>query len=110
MGGQITAVGCLVERTVEGRDEEHKHLSAHTNEQHDIGKGKVRQLKKGSKDNDRGTPAIGIVEKGLTINGINPLLQTIHQIVFTMISHNDYLFFCFPVVELANERTQRKPM
>ena len=50
----------------------------------------------------------GIVEECLSLNSIHPLLQTIHNIVFSVIRHN--YFFFLVVVELARLRTQRKPI
>ena len=121
---QIHAIRRLVERTVEGSQEEHEHLGTHTQEQEEVSSGQVRQLKKRTQNNDRGTPRIGIVQKGLTRHTIHPLLQAVYKIQFTVCCHCDlqfddlpftiYFFFDFfnlilSLVVLASERTQRKP-
>ena len=41
---ELTSLGSLVERTVEGGNEEHHHLGTHAEEQHEIGTRQVGKL------------------------------------------------------------------
>ena len=52
MRGQLHTVGCLVERTVKGRDKEYEHLCTHTDEQHQVGSRQVGQFKERTQNND----------------------------------------------------------
>ena len=111
MSRQIHAISCLVKRTVESRDKEHEYLSAHTQEQEEVGSRQVGQFKQCTKDHDRGTPTIGIVEERLSGYAIHPLLQTVYDIEFAILCHLFFLLlFCFTLDEVAIDRTQRNPM
>ena len=114
---QVLAILGLVERTVESREEEHQHLSAHTGKQHEVGTRKVGELEECTENYDRRTPAIGIVEECLSGNAIHPLLQMIDYIELTVNCHCllvfYFLFFLpllFTLDVLAKLRTQRKPI
>jgi hypothetical protein len=43
---QLHTISRLIKRTVEGRNEEHKHLSSHAEEKEEVGTWQVSQLKK----------------------------------------------------------------
>jgi hypothetical protein len=86
---QFHAVGRLVEGTVEGCDEEHHHLSSHTQEQHEVGTRQVGQLKQRTENHDGGAPAVGVVHERLSGDTIQPLLQAVDDIEFTVSCHID---------------------
>ena len=88
MSGEFLAVLRLVERAVEGGKEEHKHLSAHTCEKHDVGSRKVSQLEERTEDNDRGAPAIRIVEEGLSGDTVHPFLKMVDYVEFAIYCHD----------------------
>ena len=115
MRRKLTSVGSLVERTVEGGDEKHQHLGAHSEEKHDVCSRKVGQFEQCSEDNNRGTPAICVVEERLSGHAVHPFLHTIDKVELAVFSHSYFFFLffrCFAVSldELARLRTQRKPM
>ena len=109
MSRYFLAYGCLVERTVEGRNEEHYNLGAHTEIQHDVGSGQVGELKQCTKDNDRRTPTVSVVQERLSRHAVEPPLQAVDDIIFAVFCHV-YFFFCFELVVLARLLTHRKPM
>ena len=80
MRRQLHAVGCLVERTVEGGDEEHNDLSAHAEEQHEVGSRQVGQFEERTQDDDGGAPAVCVVHERLARHAVEPLLQTIDNV------------------------------
>ena len=116
MSRNISSIGCLVERTVEGGKEEHERLSTHTGKQHEIGSRQVGQFKEGTQDNDRCTPALCIVQKGLSRHTVHPFLQMIYDVKLTIFAHFYYLLFlffdgfCFALDVVARLRTQRNPI
>ena len=89
---QVHAVGCLVKRTVEGGNEEHDYLSSHAEEQHEVGSWQVGQLEERTKNHDGCTPAVGIVHERLAWHAVEPLLQTIDDIEFTVLCHVTIFF------------------
>ena len=48
--GNLAAVGGLIEGTVKGRDEEHKHLGAHTHEESDVSSRQVCKLEESTEN------------------------------------------------------------
>ena len=54
--GQFLANFVLVEGPVEGGEEEHHYLGAHTDEEHEVTSRQVGELEQRTEDNDRGTP------------------------------------------------------
>ena len=84
MSRKLSAISSLIERTVESRQEEHDNLSAHSQEDHQFGSGKMRQREESTCNNDTRTPTICIVQESLSRNTIHPLLQTIYNIIFTI--------------------------
>ena len=111
---QIHTVRRLVEGTVKGGEEEHDDLSTHTQIQEEVGSRQVGQFKQGTQDNDRGTPAIGIVQECLARHAVHPFLQLIDEIQFTILCHYllrfDFLLFTLSLVVFAILRTQRNPI
>ncbi len=110
MRGQVLAVGRFVERTVESRYEEHHHLGAHAEIQHNVGTRKVGQLEHRTEDNDRRTPTVSIVHECLSRHAVEPFLQPVDYIIFAVFCHLFFDFLDFSLVVLARLRTQRKPM
>ena len=66
------------------------------------------QFEQCTQHNNRGTPAICIVQKGLSGHAIHPLLQPIDDIMFTVSRHLFLLLLL--LVVFAKLRTQRKPI
>jgi hypothetical protein len=56
-----------VEGTVEGGEEEHEHLSAHAEEQHEVGACDVGQFEQRTQNNDGSAPAVCIVQESLSL-------------------------------------------
>jgi hypothetical protein len=46
MNIQLHSISRLIKRTIEGRNEEHKHLSSHAEEKEEVGTWQVSQLEK----------------------------------------------------------------
>ena len=61
---------------VETGDEKHQHFGAHAEEQHEVGTLDVRQFEKCTEDDDGGTPAVEVVQDGLTLFGLQKILET----------------------------------
>ena len=107
---EVFPVGRLVERTVEGGNEEHYHLGTHAKVEHDVCAGQVGELEERSEDNYRRAPAIRVVEEGLARYAVEPFLQAVDYVELAVYCHLFLDFFIFSLVVLARLRTQRKPM
>ena len=86
VGREFLAHLVLVERTVEGGEEEHHDLRAHTDEEHEVAARQVREFEECAEDNDRCAPAVCVVKESLSRHAVHPVLQAYHDVYF--LGHN----------------------
>ena len=86
VGREFLAHLILIERAVEGGEEEHHDLRAHADEQHEVAARQVREFEECAEDHDRCAPAVCVVKEGLSRHAVHPVLQAYHNIYF--LGHN----------------------
>ncbi len=75
-------VANLLGNPLEARDDEHEHLGAHPDTEHQVGARKVEQLEQRAEYDDGRAPAVGVVHKGLPCQRVHPLLDAVYKVQF----------------------------
>ena len=81
--GQFLAHFVAVEGTVEGSEEEHDNLCAHTDEEHDVAALNMCEFEQGTQDNDGCTPTVCVIEESLSWYAVHPVLEASDDIDFS---------------------------